>query len=357
MQECEERFGAAIRAIRDGQAVLSRQKLVAALRRHLAGAPLLLRLCSGRRPAGLCRQSGLAQSAGALGQKHVDDGLGGRGGRLHDHLDVDSLRGRPRAKAATSISTCSRPMPSSKPSTSGGWNARRWKCTNARSSSSGTTPKSWPSGTGPWPTSRGKRPSDLADATARKQRERAEADKKYPALLKDIADRRDSQLQALDDDFQQKMTALMTGKKAGDRGGPARSRPNGRQNGVPKRTRRGPRLPRSGGPAPSKFFHAVSDFDAACQRSAIDWSAMRNGDWKLPEQVLRPIRIGHLRPRFCEDSQRLAPRQTAHAGTGAGETCPLSCRFPRLAGRSCSNARGTDGPPRSRRFVRSCCGC
>ena len=262
VQECEERFGAAIRTICEGKALPSQQKLSRLFGGIVAGAFVLFGMrwsparwsLSSIRPGSRCRR---------LGQQHVDDGLGGRGGRLmiifmailygvarsksgHVYLDLQQAYADLKTVHKRWMECAKVEMHERKQQFE-----RRYAEVVAQRDRALANVE-------------GKAAQRMGDATARKQRERAEADKKYPALLKEIADGRDRQLQALDDDFQQKMSDL-SGQKARPASGPSATWPSGRQNAGPKRARPGPRLPRSGGPARRSSSSAVADFESRCR--------------------------------------------------------------------------------------------
>ena len=164
----------------------------------------------------------------------------------------------------------------------------------------------------------------LNDATVRKERERSEADQKYPALLKEIAEQRDLQLEALDRDFQQKMTELSTAKREtaekasrSANGAGARAAETTARTAMAEKWRSGT----------SKFFGAVAGFEKECGRAAIDWSAMSNGGWTLPDQVLRPIRVGHYDFDFAKIPNGL-PRDPALMPEPPRIRLPLALPFP-----------------------------
>jgi len=73
---------------------------------------------------------------------------------------------------------------------------------------------------------------------------------------------------------------------------------------------RSPKKWRSG---TSHFLQTMADFERDCSRAAIDWSAMRNNGWKLPEQVLRPIRVGHYDLDFAKIPDGPCPRSATAA--------------------------------------------
>ena len=139
----------------------------------------------------------------------------------------------------------------------------------------------------------------LADATARKQRERAEADQRYPALLAEIAERRDEQLRSLDEDFQKKMTDLAAAKREASEAAQRESAQRSAQRTANENRARAA-LAEKWRSGTSQFLRTVADFESECSRAAIDWSAMRNNGWTLPEQVLRPIRVGHYDLDFAK---------------------------------------------------------
>jgi len=196
----------------------------------------------------------------------------------------------------------------------------------------------------------GKAAKRLADATARKQRERAEADERYPALLKEIADRRDQQLQALDDDFQQKMTDLSTGKKqATEKAQRETAQHTSQRSSAENQSRTA--LAEKWRTGTSKFLQAVADFEQQCSPSAIDWSAMLNGGWKLPQQVQRPIRVGHYDldfskiPKGLPSDPQLRPESTRVA-------LPLALPFPSPRGSLLFECQG-EGRPVAVEAIRS----
>jgi DNA segregation ATPase FtsK/SpoIIIE, S-DNA-T family len=329
VQECEERFGAAIRAIRDGQAVLSRQKLS----RLFGGIWPALLFCFGfaliagplvfvvnpawlKVPALLDKNTWMMASGGAAALlmiilMSILYGIA-RGKSGHVYLELQQAYAELKTVHKRWMECAKVEMHERKEQFE-----RHYAEVVAQRDRAMANVE-------------GKAAQRLADATARKQRERAEADKKYPALLKDIADRRDSQLQTLDDDFQTKMTALMTGKKEATEGAQREVTERTSKRSAEEKAAR-TALAEKWRSRTAKFFHAVSDFDAACQRSAIEWSAMRNGDWKLPEQVLRPIRIGTYDLDFAKIPNGL-PRDKQLTPEPARVKLPFVMPFPSARG-------------------------
>lgn len=182
----------------------------------------------------------------------------------------------------------------------------------------------------------------VADATARKQRERAEADQRYPALLADIATRRDEQLQSLDGDFQQKMSDLATAKREATEAAQRDSAQRSTKR-TAEETRARTALAEKWRTGTSKFLHAVADFERECSRAAIDWSAMRNNGWKLPEQVLRPIRVGHYDLDFAKIPDGL-PRDPQLRPDPPRVALPLVLPFPSPRGSLLFECQGEGRP-------------
>jgi flagellar biosynthesis GTPase FlhF/energy-coupling factor transporter ATP-binding protein EcfA2 len=172
----------------------------------------------------------------------------------------------------------------------------------------------------------GKAAQRLGDATARKQRERAEADQTYPALLAEIAQRRDQQLAALDQDFQQKMADLAAGKREATETAQRESAQRGAHRSASENRARAA-LAEKWRSGTSHFLQTMADFERDCSRAAIDWSAMRNNGWKLPEQVLRPIRVGHYDLDFAKIPDGL-PRDPQLRPDPTRVELPLALPFP-----------------------------
>jgi DNA segregation ATPase FtsK/SpoIIIE, S-DNA-T family len=188
----------------------------------------------------------------------------------------------------------------------------------------------------------GKAARRIGDATEQKERMKVEADERYPALLQEIAERRDQQLEALDNDFQQKMTALTTGKRttseSAQRGAAQKKAQRSAEENQARTT-----LAETWRAGTSEFLTRVSQFEQACSRSAIDWSAMLNGGWKLPEEVLRPIRIGHYDLDLAKIPKGL-PRDKQLWPESPRIAVPLALPFPSPRGSLLLECQGEGRP-------------
>lgn len=190
----------------------------------------------------------------------------------------------------------------------------------------------------------------IGDATARKERMKAEANERYPGLLKEIADRRDQQMEALDNDFQEKMAGLTSGKREASE--------SAQRDAAQKKAKRSSEenqartaLADKWQSATSKFLKVVSEYEQACSRSGTDWSNLLNGSWKLPEEVLRPIRIGHYDldlakiPKGLPHDKELWPEPTRIP-------VPLALPFPSPRGSLLLECQG-DGRPAAVEAIRA----
>jgi S-DNA-T family DNA segregation ATPase FtsK/SpoIIIE len=190
----------------------------------------------------------------------------------------------------------------------------------------------------------------IADATERKERMKAEADERYPALLKEIADSRDQQLEALDNDFQEKMSALNAGKREASESAQREATQKKAQRSAEENQAR-TALAEKWRTRSSNFLKRVSDYEQACSRSAIDWSAMLNGSWKLPEEVLRPIRIGHYDLDLAKIPKGL-PRDKQLWPESTRIPVPLALPFPSRRGSLLFECQG-DGRPAAVEAIRA----
>ena len=188
----------------------------------------------------------------------------------------------------------------------------------------------------------GKAARRIADATERKQRMKAESDERYPALLKEIADRRDQQLEALDNDFQEKMTALNSGKREASESA-QRDAAQKKAKWSTEENQARTALSEKWRTELSTFLERVSDFEQACSRSAIEWSSMLNGGWKLPLEVLRPIRIGHYDLDLAKIPKGL-PRDKQLWPESTRIPVPLALPFPSPRGSLLLEAQGEGRP-------------
>jgi DNA segregation ATPase FtsK/SpoIIIE, S-DNA-T family len=190
----------------------------------------------------------------------------------------------------------------------------------------------------------------IGDATERKQRMKAEADERYPALLKEIADRRDQQLEALDNDFQQKMGDLTSAKReatesaqreAAQKKSQRSSEENQARTALSDKWRAGM----------SKFLARVNEYEQACSPSALEWSSMLNGSWKLPQEVLRPIRIGDYDVDLSKIPNGL-PRDKQLWPEPTRIPVPLALPFPSPRGSLLLECQG-DGRPAAIEAIRA----
>jgi DNA segregation ATPase FtsK/SpoIIIE, S-DNA-T family len=188
----------------------------------------------------------------------------------------------------------------------------------------------------------GKAARRIGDATERRDRMKAEADERYPALLKEIADRRDQQLEALDNDFQQKMTELTAGKREASESAQRQAAQKKSQRSSEENEAR-TALAEQWRAATSKFLQRISEYEEACRRSAIDWSAMLNGGWKLPDEVLRPIRIGYYDLDLAKIPKGL-PRDKQLWTESSKIPVPLALPFPSPRGSLLFECQGEGRP-------------
>jgi S-DNA-T family DNA segregation ATPase FtsK/SpoIIIE len=132
----------------------------------------------------------------------------------------------------------------------------------------------------------------MENAETRKAQRLAEAEQKYPALLADLARRRDEKLGAFDDEFGQKKGELTGGRrttlesarrKTSEQTSQRRARETEARTALAEKWRR----------ETSRFFQVAGELREECDRSSLPWSQFLDSSFKLPEEVRVPIRVGN----------------------------------------------------------------
>jgi DNA segregation ATPase FtsK/SpoIIIE, S-DNA-T family len=132
----------------------------------------------------------------------------------------------------------------------------------------------------------------MQEAESRKSQRHAELDQKYPALLADLARRREERLGALDDDFGRKKAELTAARRTSLEGARRKTSEEGSKRRTRETQARAAIAEKWKG-ATSQFFRVAGELREECDRTSSHWSELLNDGWKLPEEVRVPIRVGN----------------------------------------------------------------